>query len=176
MPNPQQRDAVQEIITNPELQAWDRLTNESTKAFQAFTIFRSSEKRTLTLVAQELKCSVQNVQRWATRYDWLERSRQWDIFNDRVAQQEEVKERIAMRRRFVQQGITMQKLGVIGLNEMVEIVNIGGKLHLSPGESVLLSKEGAALEQLGRGDVAQTGNVVFEITIGDVDEQAMKGH
>jgi hypothetical protein len=176
MADRQQRDAVAEIIDNPEIQPWDRLPKETLKAFQAFTIFRSQDKRGLTPVAKELKCTVQNVQRWATKYDWAERSRQWDIFNDRIAQQEEVRERIAMRKRFVQQGVTMQKLGVIGLNELTEIVNIGGKLRMTPGEITNLIKTGTEIEKLGRGDVAQTGNVIFEIQIGDVDEAAMKGH
>lgn len=174
MADNKRRDAVQQFIETPETQPWDRLPHETLKAFQAFAMFRSLDKRGLTPVARELKCSVQNVFKWSAKYDWNERARAWDIFNDRLAQLEEVKERAAMRKRFIQQGVAMQKLAVIGLNEMSELANIGGKLRLSAGEITALSKTGSELEERGRGDAGQGGNVVFEVSIGPVDEEEMR--
>ncbi|HST09087.1 MAG TPA: hypothetical protein VLL05_01825 [Terriglobales bacterium] len=94
MADPKGRDAL--VLENPETQSWERLPKETEKAFRAFIIYRGLADHRLAPVAQQLNCSVANVFRWADKYDWKERARQWDIYNDRLAQQAEIKDRAAV--------------------------------------------------------------------------------
>jgi len=166
------RDVLQ--LENPETQPWERLPRETEKAFRAFIIYRGLADHRLAPVAQQLNCSVANVFRWAEKYDWKERARQWDIYNDRLAQQAEIKDRAAMRKRFIEQGMLMQDIGKHGLAEYRKRLQIGQKLHLKPNECTALIKAGAEVESLGRGDPSEASNVVFEVNIAPLTDEEMK--
>jgi hypothetical protein len=81
-----------------------------------------------------------------------------------------------MRKRFIEQGMLMQEIGARGLAEFRKRVQIGQELHLKPNECTTLIKAGADVESLGRGNPSEASNVVFEVTIGPVDEEEMKLH
>jgi hypothetical protein len=168
------RDAVKEVLTNPELQAWDRLPHETIKAFQAFAFFRSLDKRTLVKVAEELKCSVQNIGKWSLKYDWNERVRQWDLFNDRIAQQQEVTERLAMRKRHIQQAMVMQNLAAHGASLLQKKIELNAKWEMTPGEIADLFARGTKLEREARGEEGAGESTVIEVVWGPVNEDAMK--
>jgi hypothetical protein len=87
---------------------WDRQPQESHKAFAAFTLYRDlAPDRTLQKVAEELRCSGANVRRWALRWNWRYREREWDIFQDQRAQELQIRERMRMVQRQAQTGMTM---------------------------------------------------------------------
>src|SRR5690349_566561 len=89
-------------LIDPELQhhVWDRLWGESHKAFAAFAIYRNlPSTRTYQQVADQLHCNGSNIRRWARQWNWYARARQWDIYQDRIAQEAQVRERRLMAER-----------------------------------------------------------------------------
>src|SRR5579864_3240087 len=98
------------MVLDPELQvrSWDRQPKESRKAFDAFVIYRHlPDNRGLQLVANQLHCSGANVRRWAARWNWNARARDWDIYQDQLTQEATVRERRRMAERHARCGAEM---------------------------------------------------------------------
>jgi hypothetical protein len=56
------------------LRAWERLQGETTKAYNAWTVYRDmGVGRSIVKVAEQLGCTPHNVQHWSTRWDWQNR-------------------------------------------------------------------------------------------------------
>jgi len=63
------------------MDSWDRKKGESTKAYQAFILYREmGAERSYTRVAQELGKSRTLVQRWGGAWTWVERCADWDAY------------------------------------------------------------------------------------------------
>lgn len=66
-------------------QPWERLPDESTKAFEAFVIYRDlGAERSLAKVAQEVGKSKTLIERWSARDAWVKRVELWDVEQDRM--------------------------------------------------------------------------------------------
>lgn len=64
---------------------WERLTNESAPAFQAFARYRDmGADRSLAKVAKELGKSTTIIERWSARDYWVNRVTAWDEEQDRI--------------------------------------------------------------------------------------------
>ncbi len=70
------------IMAKPQQYAWQQLPRETDKAYQAFVTYRNLEpkERSLTRVSSELAKSIPLVKRWSSRWDWVERVREWDDY------------------------------------------------------------------------------------------------
>jgi hypothetical protein len=65
-------------------QQWDRLPDESPKAYRAFLTFRDlGESRTLMAASQTLGKSYSLIRRWSKRHRWEERVWAWDVAQSR---------------------------------------------------------------------------------------------
>lgn len=63
----------------PEKSLWERQKNESTKAYEAFLIFRDlGAGRTFIAVSEKLRKSDGLIRRWAKKYFWQARADAWD--------------------------------------------------------------------------------------------------
>lgn len=62
----------------PELKIWERQPGETEKAYSAFKIFLEMEDRSILKVAKWLSVTVQNIRKWANKYNWLERAAAYD--------------------------------------------------------------------------------------------------
>lgn len=60
------------------VKSWNRLPNESTKAYEAFKIYLELENRSLQKVAERLTISRQSVNKWSKKFDWEERATAYD--------------------------------------------------------------------------------------------------
>lgn len=71
-----------------EKNLWERLENESSKAYQAFCIYRDlGAGRTLAKVAEKLRKSYDLIRRWSKNYFWQNRADAWDkMISDKAAQ------------------------------------------------------------------------------------------
>lgn len=72
--------------------AWDRQKGESRQAFDAFAAHRDATTRSLTEVARGLGKSRALLDRWSSRWSWVERSRAWDQFVDQEKQRSQIEE------------------------------------------------------------------------------------
>jgi len=134
-------------------QVWEQQVGESPRAFFAFRLYRDlTEKRTLAKVAQTLGCSSTNVERWARRWNWVNRSYEFDLVEEERLRQQMSRERIAHRRRQIQIGQALQSVAVAGLREWQARLEQRLPLNLLPDQIATLLKLGDDLEARGLGE------------------------
>ena len=94
-------------------QPWERLPEEGPQAFADFQEFlRQGPARTYVATAQARPKAYSLIRRYARRFDWRERARAWDNFQNR----DEEDERRTARREFIQsQEEEARKLWRLGL-------------------------------------------------------------
>lgn len=62
---------------------FERQPNESSKAFEAFRLYRDmGPERSAEAVAKKLGKSRKGLDRWSSRFSWVDRARAWDDFLD----------------------------------------------------------------------------------------------
>lgn len=100
---------------------WERQKGESHQAFEAFHEYcLMGSTRSIRKVAEKLGKSQQLLSRWSSKWDWVNRSREYD--NELVRNEtEEAKKEIAeMRKRQIEMGKYFQAKGVAAIKEKVE--------------------------------------------------------
>ncbi len=167
------------LHADPELQAkeWDRQPRESAKAFQGFSLYRNlAEKRTYQQVAEQLHCNGSNIRRWATKWNWYERAREWDIHQDRIAQEVQVGERRKMAERQASIGMQFQSVAAMELGKLRQKLENGvldektGKtieFSLSAREIAKLAEMGSELERRSRGENEEDPGRTYQIIFGN---------
>src|SRR5215469_7452964 len=71
--------------TNGHVNPWERLPNESSKAFSAFCMYRDlGRDRSLSKVGESLSISRQAVGQWSSKFGWVPRATAWDSHAARV--------------------------------------------------------------------------------------------
>ena len=94
-------------VTSP--QPWERQPTESTKAFQAFELYRSmGHERSLSKVGRELGKATQLLSRWSSRHEWQKRVAAWDAHQAQTINAEVLASTAEMRRRQVIQALELQ--------------------------------------------------------------------
>ena len=141
---------------------WEMQPEETTKAYEAFCVYRDMETkdRSIRLVAEKLQKSETLIGRWSRTYGWVKRVAAWDAELDRKTAQEMMKDIAKMRAKQRKMAVTMQLKGMNLLNEIKE-----GDAKLS--EIVTLLKVSTELERICMGDV---GEVIEERNGGDMPE------
>lgn len=62
-----------------DLKPWDRQPGETSKAYQAFSIYRDlGAARSVRRVSEELAKTQTVIKRWSSAYNWVERAAAWD--------------------------------------------------------------------------------------------------
>jgi len=71
-------------MAEPHQYAWHQLPGESIKAYRAFVAFRDLEpkERSLQRVVSECNKSISLIGRWSSKWDWVERAKAWDGFQE----------------------------------------------------------------------------------------------
>lgn len=80
------------------LYPWDRQPGETSKAYEAFAIYRDmGADRTVRSVAEALTKSDQLIRGWSTKHGWVARAAAWDSMPGRAVQEayEDMASRIA---------------------------------------------------------------------------------
>lgn len=137
----------------PATEPWERQEDETARAWEAFCIYRDmGPDRSLRKVVQALDKNLTTIGDWSTRYDWVKRVAAWDVEQDRISRQAQMKEIKAMRNRHAGMAKAM-------------IVKAGRALQKIPEEELKASdisrmiEVAAKLERISRGDV---GDVIEE--------------
>ena len=136
---------------------WDRRENETTKAYEAFCIYRDmGRERSLSKVAERLQKSDTLMGRWSRENKWVDRAAKWDDEQDRIeretAQREQVKAIKDMRKRHADLGQAMLSKAARALARIPED-------EIKPGDISRMVDVASKLERISRGDV---GEVVEE--------------
>lgn len=83
------------------LEPWDRQAGEGAAAFAAFTTYRdlAPDERSIRKVGRIRAKAGSQVSEWSSRWRWVERSKAWDVHQDRIRQRELEAEQIEAARR-----------------------------------------------------------------------------
>ncbi len=71
-------------MAEPVQYSWQQLPGETDKAYEAFAVYRNLEpnERSLSRVTSELAKSIPLVKRWSSQWQWVERARDWDHYQE----------------------------------------------------------------------------------------------
>lgn len=134
-------------VNTPE--PWERQPEETTKAFEAFRVYRDlGAERSIAKAGKQLGKNRVTLEGWSSKFNWVERVAAWDAEQDRIARQEQAKAIKAMRNRHAGMAKAM-------------IVKAGRALQKIPDEDIKASdisrmiEVAAKLERISRGDVGE---------------------
>lgn len=128
---------------------WERLESESSKAYEAFCIYRDMGiQRSLSKVADELQKSDTLIGRWSRTFDWVERAAQWDSEQDRVIRQQQLDDIKKMRKRHA--AIASQM--ILKAAEALQIIPPD---EVKASDVSRLVDVASKLERISRGDVGE---------------------
>lgn len=129
--------------------SWARLPNETSKAYEAFSIYRDlGPERTLPKAAAACNKSLAMMKKWSTTNKWVERAAAYDNEIDRQAAREMIRDIAKTRAKQRKMATQMQTKGMDLLKEIKE-----GDAKLS--EIVALLKLGMEQERITLGDVGE---------------------
>lgn len=132
---------------------WERQEGESTKAYEAFCIYRDlGINRSIAKVGKVLGKSQALLEGWSSKHGWVERAAQWDSEQDRVARQQQLDEIKKMRKRHATLAGDMLMKAAAALKELPED-------EIKATDISRMVDVASKLERLSRGDV---GDVIEE--------------
>lgn len=143
---------------------YDKLPTESSKAYEAFAIYRDlGVNRSTDLVAKQLAKSEQLIRRWSYTYNWVARAAAYDEYIDqqarKVAEREAIKRKADMLQRHAIAGRLLQRKGA-------EYINQHGMEKSS--DAINAIQKGVAMERAAEG----LPEYLMEIVNADDDEIA----
>lgn len=142
---------------------YTRLDGETGKAFEAFRIYRDmGDKRSIAKVGIELGKSDKLLERWSSKYSWVERATSWDEHLDQVARSEAEKAKREMVKRHIKLSIALQGIGAVKLTEwqkQIQAWQLDPEHNelpaLSPSDILRLLELGIRIERLSRGEPSE---------------------
>jgi hypothetical protein len=161
-------------MADTERQPWDRLPEETSKAYQAFTIYCSMPPNNRSIVKALEKAAKKPSNRghwirWSGHYSWVKRALAHDEFAEKERLAAADTARREMYERQARAGSFMAGIGVQALQG----------LQTAPptktDDIVKLVVEGAKLERLARGEPGDTTEVRGQMTFIDELRNELKG-
>lgn len=138
--------------------AWDRMPKETLKAFHAFSLYRDMDplKRSHRAVAESQgRVSSQVIEKWSSKYEWLDRCRKYDDYRDELKRRSEEQADIELwkqrRKKFREDqfkvGDAMMRVG------SAAVVHISKRAaSVAPNEAAKLVEVGSAQMSRAMGD------------------------
>jgi len=107
---------------------WDRMPDESTKAYEAFCVYRDmGVDRSLVNVSQKVTKSREYLARLSSKWDWVARARAYDMHLDKEAQKITEKRArdaiVKMNERQIDTGSRLQELVRIKIKVLEKLVD-----------------------------------------------------
>ncbi len=127
---------------------WERLPNESSKAYQAFCIYRDlGVERSLEKVAQNRgkPGSKSWLNTWSTKYHWVERAQAYDDYMEQEKRKEQERAILEMVERHTKEAMALQQKALERLKSL-------DSSELSTKDVLSYLLEAMKLERLSRGE------------------------
>lgn len=100
-------------------QPWERQKGESAQAFEAFSLYlEMGADRSIRAVGQRLGKSRQQIGKWSSAYNWVERCQAWDNYLQHEAKKAAVTEVRKMTQRHILMAQQIQNAAMLALKEM----------------------------------------------------------
>lgn len=95
---------------------WDRQKDESEQAYAAFLIYRDmGANRSISKVAQKCSKNISLLNRWSSRWNWVERCRCWDNQLQKEAKKTAAAELKKMYQRHIKIAMQLQNVAIMSL-------------------------------------------------------------
>ncbi len=119
---------------------WNKQKKETAKAFEAFCVYRNMGlERTLEKTADELNKNISLINKWSSKFEWIERTSAYDEYLEEKKLEQQEKEISKMNERHIQESLALQKKALLKLqkldpgdasvNEMLRMFEMGAKLE-----------------------------------------------
>ena len=126
------------------MEAWDRLENESSKAYEAFCRYRDMGiSRSVMKVQEKYSDNYKTerlLHRWSTTFSWVNRCREFDKYMEKEMRKEFKNEYIEMNKRHAQYATLLQRKAMEQLQEL-------DSASLKPIELMRFMETGVKLEK-----------------------------
>lgn len=154
-----------------ERELWERMPGEKTDYYNKFVKYRDMDtgraknKRSLRLLADELGCSRQSIERLSVKFNWVERVEAYDLYLEQELRHKREKEIIRMHdnhAKIASQIITKATKRLLTLPEE----------EISAADVVRMFDIGVKIERLSRGEPTENKHLSGSTTIthdGSVD-------
>ena len=124
--------------------SWDRQKDESEQAYAAFLIYRDmGANRSTEKVRQECGKNKRLIERWSSRWKWVERCRAWDNQLQKEAKKAAADELRKMYQRHVKIAMQLQNVAIMSLVETKPA-------DIAPKDLVAFIKVATAIERESR--------------------------
>jgi len=133
---------------------WDRQPGETSKAYAHFCLYREmGVSRSLRQMQKVPGCTavVRQLNRWSSKWRWVQRCQQYDDHLERQARREQERERKEMVKRHAKIAVLGQNLVVKGLEKLVAEIEDGSRRATASDLSRLLDVA-VKVERLSRGE------------------------
>jgi hypothetical protein len=149
---------------------WERQKGESTKAFEAFSIYRDmGPERSLRKVADQLGKSRALIERWSRLWKWVERTREYDNDLEKKAHAKAVKAVQDMTDRHIKIAMQLQAKALNALQQL-PVQDMTAKEILSfLTEATKLERSGRVEEAGGKEQADGTETAAPVIITGEGD-------
>lgn len=138
-------------------EVWERMPNESSKAYAAFCVYRDlGPERSLEKAIQKLdkKRVKQTVWRWSSKYNWVARCKAYDDYIERRKREERERAILEMAERHAREAVAFQQKVLARLKDI-------DPSELSPSDIARWFDVAVKVERLSRGE--PTENVKQEV-------------
>ena len=128
---------------------WERQKNETSKAFEAFCVYRDlGRDRSQEKAAAALGKSRQQMGKWSQVHNWVKRVEAWETEQDRVIRTELTKEIGTMRKKHVDIANAMLIKAARALSKIPDD-------EIKAGDITRMVEVASKLERLSRGDTSE---------------------
>lgn len=129
---------------------WDRLPQETPKAWEAFKFYRDmgiarSIRKAIKEHYNNNPSKVKQLGTWSSKFNWVKRCEEWDAHYDKILQIENAAEVKRMGKRHAKIGMEMQTLGAKAMKQ---------KTVIGVSDAVRMQTEGVRIERLARGEAS----------------------
>lgn len=154
-----------------------RINDETSKAYDAFIMYRDMEERSLRQLAQTLAekeggkpgAKQGQLEVWSSKYNWVKRCAEWDEYQDEIVRKNQLKEIQKMATEQARLGKLLQSKGA----QKFEKISMK---KMDTHAAIKAIVEGAKLERLARGEPETIGTQKIKVvfTTGKEDVEAEK--
>lgn len=161
-------DVITIIVPYGGKDPWEKMENETPRAFSAFKVYRdlpahnrSLAKAVLALYGKATKSKLRQFQTWSPRYHWVDRAFAWDVERDRQGREAQLSAIREMNERQVAIGKAVQQKAIERLREF-------DQAELTPELMIRFIQVGMQLERIALGqptEITETLNKNLNATI-----------
>lgn len=151
-----------------EEEVWLQREGETHKAYEAFEVYLNlGTERSNRATAKRIGKSVQLIDRWSSRHEWVKRARAWDNHNTRLFQESYDNATVEIARRQARIGRTLQSVGmkhVEGLELRDELMNYTN--------AVATVRTGVDIERVAMNQATQIVSSDVKMSVSNIEEQS----